>query len=239
MEIHLTRNTNEDHVHEGGSGDMRQFQPRWHVQNTNDEEVKIMKKNMMLLVSIALVLAALIGYTTYGWFTAQVKSTGSSIATGTLLLNGSTDSEEEALFTVGNCQPGDEPQEISTFTIKNAGTLDLSISTAVEVSYEKDGLDWSNESRRYFKIKPLVSFNGEAVADDKNDTAMSFDEFKTWLESLLADKKLEASEDGNGEYYEINGEVYLDSEAGNECQGVTATVGITVNAEQVDKGTSE
>jgi predicted ribosomally synthesized peptide with SipW-like signal peptide len=219
--------------------DAVQFQPRWHVQNTNDEEVKIMKKNMMLLVSIALVLAALIGYTTYAWFTAQVKSTGSDITTGTLLLNGSTDSEKGALFTIDNCQPGDEPQEISPFVIKNTGTLDLNISTAVEVNYEKDGLDWSNESRKYFKIKPAVRLNGELVIDDENEQEMSFDEFKTWLEGLLTGKKLAASEDGNGGYYEISGEVYLDSEAGNECQAVTATVGIIVNAEQVNKGTTE
>lgn len=194
----------------------------------------------MLLIPLALALTIIIGYTTYGWFTARVTSTGSNITTGTLLLNGSTNDEKEALFTASNCQPGDTAQNIEPLTIKNTGTLDLNIKTDVEVSYEKGGSAWANASKEHFKIQPVVKFGQNVVEYDKNNTAMSFDEFEGWLEGLLSNKTLKASTngDGNGEYYEISGNVYLDGQADNEYQGVTASVNIIVDAEQTNKQTT-
>lgn len=200
-----------------------------------------MKKRMLIIISAALMLTIIIISGTYAWFTAKVTSTGNKISTGTLLLNDGTDVVGGHLFEMENFQPGDS-KEITPLTIKNTGTLDLKIKADVSISYKNGNNDWTgdqsdNGSKKYFRIQPTVSVNGQDILYGRS---MSLDEFKEELEEILNGKELKAAKSGDGQNpavpageCTISGDVMLDEQAGNDYQGVTATVDITINASQI------
>lgn len=204
-----------------------------------------MKKRMLIIVSASLMLTLIIISGTYAWFTARVTSAGNEISTGTLLLNGGTDKEVSPLFTISNCQPGDRV-EITPLIIKNTGTLDLKIKAGVSISYKNGDNDWAgdssdNGSKKYFRIQPKVSINGEDKLDyTKDGQSMSLDEFKEELEEILNDVELKAAKSADGQNPAvpageciISGDVILDEQAGNDYQGLTVTVDITIDAGQI------
>jgi predicted ribosomally synthesized peptide with SipW-like signal peptide len=199
--------------------------------------VKINKKILVSLVLVG-ILSMIAGVGTYAAFTAKVKSVNNKIETVTYTINNKVGDQGFSLFTLNNGIPG-STATFAGFEAKATGNKEMDIIPQLNLiinkrSVDKDGvlteptrLNLDSEDANQFQIKTVVTFDGIQIFNSENGYK-SMKEFMTAINS--AGKKTLSQH----ETFTIsNGEVRLNSAAGNDYQGATVDAELTLTADDL------
>ncbi|SDI33726.1 camelysin. Metallo peptidase. MEROPS family M73 [Alteribacillus persepolensis] len=195
-----------------------------------------MKKTKKALIATTLAGAVAVGagFGTFSWFTDS-QSTDGEITAGTLTLN---DLSEYTVFSEGNMQPIDPEitpdliTEGENITVENTGSLEMVPRLQLDVEIKDDkGNDASETLSDEYMIK---------MTFDRNDM--------NWSEEISADKVIDnrgfVDPDwfpsdagfkyplGPDESFDVQFDVYLNKDAGNEYQGSSLTGTLNVEGGQ-------
>lgn len=196
-----------------------------------------MRIRLIVLVVAVLLLGTFSGIGTYAWFTSRVQSNNNTFQAGTLVLE-TDDSTPDPLFYV-------EPQGIGddyyieqwypgltvggrSWSIRNGGTLTAKITgISAEVTY--DPSDTPAEAQQEFADNLLVTieYNNEQI-------------FSGYLSSLLDSTQQLTKNDGTpiifapGASRDFRFTAHLEETAGNEAQGINATITFIIHGTQVN-----
>lgn len=186
-----------------------------------------MKRNIIISLILIGLLAFGIGFGTYAWFTAQAKSEGNQIITGTLTLNNGTDVNLGTLIDVQNQQPGVESDE-KTLRLENTGSLPMYLRGKLTGSADK-----AVDMNKMFLRVTFVSFtrNGQEIPIITEPQDIPFSAFSEVLNTWLP------SDEGDGPFmpgdvFTLKFKTYLDNTAGNDWQGVTMTGSLYIEGRQ-------
>lgn len=163
-----------------------------------------LKTKLGMAVMSSVIGATMIAGGTFAYFTASAQNTGNSFAAGTLGI--SLDKPDGTkYFDIGNMAPGDSGS--ATVTVSNTGSLEL----------------------RYDIAETLTG----ALASGANGLAVTIkDSAGNVITPGTDNNRVLAPSGSAGDSEVLTVEYVLPSGAGNEYQGTSATLGLTVNAEQ-------
>ncbi|MGF7058951.1 TasA family protein [Brassicibacter mesophilus] len=184
------------------------------------------KKILSLTVAIAVVFA-FAGAGTMAWFTSQATSTNNTFKTGTLILGGIVDGEDvnEVFEAVafGNMEPGEPPIKVQTTKLKNVGTLPFYLYrlTASDL-VDSNAANEIDDTILDQVIDVVITIDGDEVFNGKlsqlqEDNGGFFDPIYAVQPGETRDMVITAS---------------MDTQAGNDYQGLSMNCDLTVYATQ-------
>jgi predicted ribosomally synthesized peptide with SipW-like signal peptide len=198
-----------------------------------------MKINKKILVSLVLVgiLSMAAGVGTYSAFTAKVKSENNRIETATYTINNKFGEQSFDLFTLSNAIPG-STAEVRGFEAKVTGSKNMNITPGLELIVSKravnDGVladranaieaDLYQNEANHFEINTEVKF-GEHYTFN---SAKQFVSLKSFMDTINDMGLKTLSKD---QVFSVsNGQIRINSAAGNDYQGATVEAELTLTA---------
>jgi predicted ribosomally synthesized peptide with SipW-like signal peptide len=162
-----------------------------------------LKKKMGAALATTALGAALIGGGTFAIFTSSASNSGNTFAAGTLSVN-LDKPDGTKYFNISNIAPGDSGS--STVKVSNSGSLELRYDIAESLT----GALASGTNGLKVHVYSDAAMTQEIIPGPDNNRVLSAN--------------------GGNETLYVKWE--LPKDAGNEYQGQTANLGLTVNAEQ-------
>jgi predicted ribosomally synthesized peptide with SipW-like signal peptide len=207
--------------------------------------MKINKKILMSSVLVG-VLSMTAGVGTYAAFTAKVKSENNKIETITYTINNKIGEQSFPLFELSDAIPG-STAEVKGFEAKITGSKKMNITPNLMLTVSKravnngvladvaEVVNLGSEvgKTEYFEINTVVNFGDEKIFDSNGQ----FVSMKSFMDAI---NDTEAKMLVKDEMFSMSdGEIRLNSDAGNDYQGATVDVKLTLTADNLGTVISE
>lgn len=191
-----------------------------------------MKNRFFILAIVVALVFAMAGVGTMAWFTSSATSTNNTFTAGTLKL-GSPDSdsdgfdqiEEFAAIQFNNLQPGQASSIVDRTTIKNVGTLPLTIYRITVSNFvDNNSSNQKNDRKLKNALKVNITIGGDVVYDGL-------------LKNLIERQGgyFDPITMAEGQTKEIVVTTYMRERAGNPYQQLNMSCSLNIHATQTNR----